>query len=59
MKTYTIITEVAKARGSQHWTVEADSKEHALELYLKGEAVFVTEEIEVMELHKPEIYEGQ
>lgn len=55
MPIYHVGTDVEDANGSQTWEIEAESKEHALELFNSGEGDIVIEDVEVTRLSTPEL----
>lgn len=50
-KRYLITVDVKQARGSQQFAVEAETPEEAVALFNAGEGEYVSEEIEVVDLH--------
>ncbi len=58
LKEYNISCDVLAAKGYQIFSVMAESEEDALERFHKGEYAFVDEEIEIMDIGRPEILEG-
>lgn len=55
MKKYLIETVVKLVEGSQFWTVEALNEAHALKVFRRGGGDYVEAELEVLDLHEPEV----
>ena len=50
MNKYTLCRDITSVEGWQQFGCEASSKEEALEKFLKGEDVFLLEEVEIQGL---------
>ncbi len=52
---YRITCPITKMRGSQTYTVEADSEDEALRKHDAGESDYENQEIDVLQHGKPEV----
>lgn len=55
MSIYYITSEIKSVSGWQQWRVEAESKEEALELFQQGNAYFIDEDIEVLDIEDKKV----